>query len=110
TRLKLRGREKKYILKRLACRYLPERIAYRKKHGFAVPIGNLIRIMLFWTQCRDVLMSTSNPVAGWFIRSMIEDLLSEHASGRNDHGKKLWGLYILFCVAGRQAKGRSAAQ
>jgi asparagine synthase (glutamine-hydrolysing) len=86
TRLKLRGREKKYILKRLACRYLPERIAYRKKHGFAVPIGSLIRT-LFWTQCRDVLMSTSNPVAGWFSRSTLEDLLSEHGSGRNDHGK-----------------------
>jgi asparagine synthase (glutamine-hydrolysing) len=107
--LKLRGREKKFILKRLACRYLPERIAYRKKHGFAVPIGRLIRT-LFWTQCRDVLMSTSNPAAGWFHRSTIEDLLSEHASGRNNHGKKLWALYILFCVAGRRKKGHSAAK
>ena len=109
TGLKLRGREKKYILKRLACRYLPERIAYRKKHGFAVPIGSLIRT-LFWNQCRDVLMSTSNPVAGWFSRSTIEDLLREHASGRNDHGKKLWTLYILFSVAGRGTKGHSAAE
>jgi asparagine synthase (glutamine-hydrolysing) len=109
TGLKLRGREKKYILKRLACRYLPERIAYRKKHGFAVPIGSLIRT-LFWTQCRDVLMSTSNPVAGWFSRSRIVDLLSEHGSGRNDHGKKLWALYILFCVADRQPKGHPVAQ
>jgi asparagine synthase (glutamine-hydrolysing) len=109
TRLKLRGREKKYILKRLACCYLPERIAYRKKHGFAVPIGSLIRT-LFWTQCRDVLMSTSNPVAEWFSRSTIEDLLREHASGRNDHGKKLWALYILFCVAGHQARRSSVTR
>jgi SAM-dependent methyltransferase len=100
TRFKLRGREKKYILKRLACRYLPERIAYRKKHGFAVPIGSLIRT-LFQTQCRDVLMSTSNPVAEWFNRSTIEELLSEHSSGRIDHGKKLWALYVLFSVAAR---------
>jgi asparagine synthase (glutamine-hydrolysing) len=106
TRFKLRGREKKYILKQLACRYLPQRIAYRKKHGFAVPIGSLIRT-LFWTQCRDVLMSTSNPVAEWFSRSTIEDLLNEHASGRNDHGKKLWALYILFSVGGRQARRTS---
>jgi asparagine synthase (glutamine-hydrolysing) len=109
TGLKLRGREKKYILKRLACRYLPERIAYRKKHGFAVPIGRLIRT-LFWTQCRDVLMAKSNPVADWFNRSTIEGLLSEHASGRIDHGKKIWALYILFCVAGRRLGGRSVAQ
>src|SRR5271165_22411 len=109
TRLKLRGSEKKYILKRLACRYLPERIAYRKKHGFAVPIGSLIRT-LFWTQCRDVLMSTSNPVAGWYRRAAIEQLLNEHAAGRIDHGKKLWALYILFCVAGRRTGRHSAAQ
>ncbi len=41
TGLKLRHGVKKYILKRLACRYLSERVVYRKKHGFAVPIGRL---------------------------------------------------------------------
>jgi asparagine synthase (glutamine-hydrolysing) len=109
TRLKLRGCQKKFILKRLSCRYLPEWIAYRKKHGFAVPIGSLIR-SLFWTQCRDVLMSTSYPVAGWFNRSTIEALLNEHASGRVDHGKKIWALYILYCVAGRRAARHRAPQ
>ncbi len=106
TGLKLRRGVKKYILKQLACRHLPERIAYRKKHGFAVPIGSLIRT-LFWTQCRDVLMSTGNPVAAWYRRDAIEALLSEHASGRIDHGKKLWALYVLFSVAGRQRKPSS---
>jgi asparagine synthase (glutamine-hydrolysing) len=107
TRLKLRRGVKKYILKRLACRYLPEQIVHRKKHGFAVPIGSLIRT-LFWTRCRDVLMSSGNPVAGWYRRDAIEALLSEHASGRIDHGKKLWALYILYSVAGRQGKPSSA--
>jgi asparagine synthase (glutamine-hydrolysing) len=106
TGLKLRRGVKKYILKRLACRHLPERIAYRKKHGFAVPIGSLIRT-LFWTRCRDVLMSTGNPVAGWYRRDAIEALLTEHATGRIDHGKKLWALYILFSVAGRRRKPSS---
>src|SRR5262249_34836575 len=100
---KLRRGVEKYILKRLACRYLPRQIAYRKKHGFAVPIGDMIRT-LFWHQCRDVLLSTSNPVALWFQRATIEALLNEHASGRFDHGKKLWALYILFCVVGRQRR------
>jgi asparagine synthase (glutamine-hydrolysing) len=109
TRLKLRRGINKYILKQLACRYLPRPIAYRKKHGFAVPVGRLIRT-LFWTQCQDVLMSASNPVAAWFNRAAIETLLGEHASGRVDHGKKLWALYILFRVAGRQRKRRSFAR
>lgn len=109
TRLKLRRGINKYILKQLACRYLPRPIAYRKKHGFAVPVGRLIRT-LFWTQCQDVLMSASNPVAAWFNRAAIETLLGEHASGRVDHGKKLWALYILFRVAERQQKRRSFAR
>jgi asparagine synthase (glutamine-hydrolysing) len=108
TRLKLRGGVKKYILKQLACRYLPENIVYRKKHGFAVPIGNLIK-RLFWEQCRDVLMSAGNPVAGWFRRAAIEELLAAHAAGRTDHGKKLWALYILFSVAGRRRQPPSMA-
>jgi len=102
TRLKLRGQSKKYILKRLACRYLPRAIVERKKHGFAVPIGALMRA-LFRERCRDVLLSHANPVADWFERAEIELLLDEHDGGRHDHGKKLWALYILFSVAGRGA-------
>src|SRR5439155_6045685 len=92
---------------RLACRHLPHWIAHRKKHVFAVPIGRLIRT-LFWTQFRDTLMSTENPVAEWYSRPVIEALLDEHASGRIDQGKKLWALYILFAVAGRRRKRLSA--
>jgi asparagine synthase (glutamine-hydrolysing) len=99
-RLKLRGRTRKYLLKCVARRYLPGSIVDRRKHGFAVPIGGLIRT-LFRERCRDVLMSRTNPVADWFERAAIEDLLEEHDSGRYDHGKKLWALYILFRVAGQ---------
>jgi asparagine synthase (glutamine-hydrolysing) len=108
TRLKLRRSVKKYILKRLACRYLPKQIVYRKKHGFAIPIGRLIRT-LFWTRCQDVLMSTDNAVAGWFRREAIEALLAEHVAGRADHGKKLWALYILYSVAGRRRQRTSSS-
>jgi len=60
--LKLRGRTRKYILKHLACHHLPRAIVERKKHGFAVLIGSLIRT-LFHDRCRDVLLSRANPVA-----------------------------------------------
>jgi asparagine synthase (glutamine-hydrolysing) len=100
--LKLRRQTGKYILKHLARRYLPRAIVERKKHGFAVPIGSLIRT-LFRERCRDVLLSCANPVADWFERSAIEALLDEHERGRHDHGKKIWALYTLFCVAGRRS-------
>ena len=101
TGLKLRGGSRKYILKRLARRYLPPEIVDRKKHGFAVPIGGLIRT-LFRERCSDVLLSRENPVADWFERAALETLLDEHLAGRRDRGKKLWALYILFMVAARQ--------
>jgi asparagine synthase (glutamine-hydrolysing) len=99
--LKLRRRTGKYILKRLASRHLPRAIVERRKHGFAVPIGALIRTFI-GERCRDVLLSRTNPVADWFERTAIEALLDEHNRRRHDHGKKLWALYILFCVAGRR--------
>jgi asparagine synthase (glutamine-hydrolysing) len=98
TRLKLAGRGRKIVLKRLAARYLPAAIVERKKHGFAVPIGSLIRT-LFRERCTDILLSRANPVAEWFERSAIERLLREHLTGRHDHGKKLWALTMLFRVA-----------
>jgi asparagine synthase (glutamine-hydrolysing) len=100
ARLKLRRHIKKFVLKELARRHLPAAIVDRKKHGFAVPIGGLIRT-LFRERCRDVLLSRANPVADWFERSAIEALLAEHLAGRRDHGRKLWVLYVLFAVAGR---------
>jgi asparagine synthase (glutamine-hydrolysing) len=98
ARLKLAGRRGKVVLKRLAAQYLPAAIVERKKHGFAVPIGSLIRT-LFRERCADLLLSRTNPAAAWFERSAIERLLSEHQAGRHDHGKKLWALTMLFRVA-----------
>ena len=95
-------------MKRLARRHVPGWIVDRKKHGFAVPIGGLIRT-LFRERCCDLLLSRANPVADWFERSAIEALLDEHLSGRRDHGKKLWALFVLFAVAGRRAAPLSAA-
>jgi asparagine synthase (glutamine-hydrolysing) len=107
--LKLHGNTRKYILKRLASRYLPRAIVERKKHGFALPIGALIRT-LFRERCRDVLLSRANPVADWFDRAAIEALLDAHDRGRHDHGKSLWALYILFCVAGRRPAPAGTAE
>ena len=96
--LKLNGQTRKYLLKQVARRYLPSAIADRKKHGFALPIGALIRT-LFWERCRDVLLSRENPVANWFMPGAIERLTEEHKVGQRDHGKKLWALFILFTIA-----------
>lgn len=105
--LKLAGGGK-LVLKEVARRYLPDAIVARRKHGFAVPIGELLRNLLR-ERVEDVLLSGSNPVAGWFARPAIERLLREHHAGRADHGKKLWALYVLFRVAAGGRAGAAAA-
>jgi hypothetical protein len=47
------------------------------------------------------LLDRRNPVYNWFNSAAVERLLVEHRSGRRDHAKKLWTLYMLFSVAAR---------
>jgi asparagine synthase (glutamine-hydrolysing) len=98
---KLRGLRGKYLLKKLAARLVPPDTVYRTKHGFALPLADLLRTLFFET-VRGRLLDRGNPVAAWFNAPVIETLLGEHRSGRRDHAKKLWTLYILFCVAARR--------
>ncbi len=107
TRLKLRGGTGKWALKQVARRYLPDRIVQRRKHGFGVPIGVLLRTGLR-ERCVDTILSRRNPVAGWFNPAELERLVQEHMSGARDHGKRLWALHILFTVAGRHSAAARA--
>jgi len=104
TSMKIEGRERKRVLKRVAMRHLPAEIVHRPKHGFAVPVGALLRGP-FRERVEDLLMSRSNPVAPWFERAAIERLLAAHMSRRADHGKALWALQILFQVMSRAGTG-----
>jgi asparagine synthase (glutamine-hydrolysing) len=106
--LKLRGRQRKYVLKQLARRYLPVKIIYRKKHGFAVPIGYLLRTLLR-ERCCDILSSRQNPVASWFDHAALDRMLDQHMTGQHDHGKRLWSLLVLFMVAGRSRSDSTPA-
>lgn len=99
----------KHILKQVALRYLPRDIVLRKKHGFAIPVGELLRGR-FRQRLTDTLLSRANPVADWFERSEIEALLRAHFDGRTDGGKRLWALFVLFLVAARAPVARGRGQ
>lgn len=101
TRHKLRGGTGKWALKQVARRYLPDGIVDRRKHGFGIPIGTLLRTSLR-ERLRDTVLSRGNPAAAWFRRDELERLVQAHLSGARDHGKRLWALHALFTVAGRR--------
>jgi len=100
-RFKVRGRQTKWLLKAAFGDKLPPVIAARGKQGFSVPVGQWLRGELrAWA--RERLLD--NPVLhGWFRPEAIARLLTEHDSGRINHGKRLWAL-LLFGVWGERYK------
>lgn len=94
TRMKLRGRETKRILRTLAEKQLPAEIVRRPKRGFAVPIGQWLRGPLrgFLT---DALAPARLQRLPYLNAPGIQRLIQEHLDGVADHRKPLWALLCL---------------
>jgi asparagine synthase (glutamine-hydrolysing) len=94
SRLKLRGTESKFLLKRAFADLLPEGVMNRKKMGFGVPVSRWFRHELKGYMY-DVLLDKRTLGRGYFEKTGIERLLDEHVSLRNDHSSKIWALLFL---------------
>jgi asparagine synthase (glutamine-hydrolysing) len=92
--LKLKGKNLKYILKKVASRYLPRELIYRQKQGFGFPIAIWMRTELK-TFLRNLFAESRFVELGLFERSAMEHLLEEHLSGKVDHNFRLWILLNL---------------
>lgn len=92
--LKLKGRNLKYILKKVAQRYLPDELITRKKQGFSFPIGSWLRNDL--KEFVDFLIKDSRFIEmGIFSAGEVTRLWQEHLSGKADHNYRLWILLNL---------------
>ena len=94
ARLKLRRLDTKHLLKRAMADLLPPGIADRPKKGFGIPIADWLKGAL-----RDALQDELSPgrikAQGIFESSVVDRLVSEHMSGRSDHRKPLWTLFVF---------------
>ena len=92
--MKLKGRNLKYMLKKVASRYLPQELICRKKQGFGFPLGLWMR-----TELRGFisnLFKQSRFVdSGIFDGTYINRLLEEHIAGKADHNYRIWILINL---------------
>jgi asparagine synthase (glutamine-hydrolysing) len=91
--LKLKGSTTKYLLKQIAADLLPPEIVHRPKHGFGVPLGTWLRKDP--GQVRETLLSPEARGRGLFHMPTVEQLISDHLSGKRDHGQRLWSLLTL---------------
>jgi asparagine synthase (glutamine-hydrolysing) len=92
--LKVRGREKKIILKRALAGILPEEILHRPKMGFGVPIDHWLRHELK-DLAYDTLLSPQALARGYFRPEAVKRLLDEHTRGAADWHYLLWTFLML---------------
>lgn len=92
---KLHGTVTKYILKRLMDDKLPRHIVRRRKKGFGIPVARWFRGELR-EMLEEVLSEKNVTETGLFDYRQIARLKNEHASGRVDHRKPLWNLFVLL--------------
>jgi asparagine synthase (glutamine-hydrolysing) len=97
ARLRLAGRDTKYIFKKAMRGILPDAIIDRQKHGFAVPLAHWFRGELAGF-ARDVLLSETCRERGVFDTRAVERLFQLHLRGR-DLNLQLWTMlsFELWC-------------
>ncbi|HVN34503.1 MAG TPA: asparagine synthase (glutamine-hydrolyzing) [Casimicrobiaceae bacterium] len=92
--VKMRGGETKSILRRIAHKVLPGEIARGRKVGFTAPVASLIRNELR-EEIREYLGAPHLRAQGLFRDDYVARLLDDHFTGRHNHYKQIWVLYML---------------
>jgi asparagine synthase (glutamine-hydrolysing) len=88
-RFKHAGSQTKAILKKLAERYLPNEVVYRRKSGFGVPLAQWLRGSDGLSKLAlEVLTDERFREIGGDFR--IRQILAEHREGHIDHSELLW--------------------
>ncbi|HLV07149.1 MAG TPA: XrtA/PEP-CTERM system amidotransferase [Croceibacterium sp.] len=93
-RMRVRGRQGKWLLKKAMRRYLPDDILYRPKQGFVTPIAQWLRGPLAG-EARAIASSAALARTGWFDTAMLGRLADAHVARRADHSRLLWQLMML---------------
>jgi asparagine synthase (glutamine-hydrolysing) len=91
--MKLRGMEKKVILRDALRAWLPDSILDRPKQGFSVPLAEWLRGDLR-DYSHEVLLDPGSLAGERFRPGAVRGLLDEHQAGR-DHSQRIWALMML---------------
>jgi asparagine synthase (glutamine-hydrolysing) len=94
ARFKVRGGEKKWLLRQLARKRLPASLVTLPKKGFGVPIDHWFRGELQGF-ARDVLLGPTAAGRGYYQMPFVQRMLDEHAAGTFEWHTQLWTLLML---------------
>ena len=96
SHLKIKGIEKKHLLKRAFSGVLPHEVLHRRKQGFTAPLTVWLR-----KELQPLIQSTLSKerieAVGYFKWPSVSRLLSDHQAGKENHHARIWAL-LMFMV------------
>lgn len=92
--LKIRNGERKWILKQAMRDVLPAGILNRRKEGFSIPMKNWLRHEL-QPLMRDLLSRDRVSRRGLFDADVVEQLMNDHVTGKENHAHTLFPLMVF---------------
>jgi asparagine synthase (glutamine-hydrolysing) len=104
---KLPAGRQKYLLRKAMERYLPASFLWRRKQGFAVPLGHWFKDSLA-ERVREKLLAPGAMVGHLFERAALERIVGEHARLARDWGHALWTLLMFETWCARYRVGPDA--
>ena len=94
VRHKVRGLSKKRLLRQAVEPLLPHSVVHGRKRGFSIPAAAWLRGELL-PFARETLSAETLDRQGLLQPATATRLLDEHAAGRQDNSRQLWGLLSL---------------
>jgi asparagine synthase (glutamine-hydrolysing) len=92
--MKMRGKETKYILKKVAERYLPLDVIYRPKTGFGAPVRKWITSDL-QPMINERLSIDRIKARGIFNPEAVWNLIDQNKTGKIDASYSIWALLAI---------------
>ncbi|MBA3659335.1 MAG: asparagine synthase (glutamine-hydrolyzing), partial [Gemmatimonadales bacterium] len=105
---KVRGRNLRYLERRLGERYLPPEVLRRKKQGFASPLMYILEAEIR-TLAPKLLLDSELVKDGYLRRERVTTLVNEHLARRVDNGNRIWLLLSAEVWYRRYISRRSEA-
>jgi asparagine synthase (glutamine-hydrolysing) len=91
SNMKVKRVARKYLLKKVARKWVPSEVVDRKKGGFPMPFP-----LWFRNECRPFVHDLLSPATvnrrRLFNSEYVQTLLKEHDAGTADHANLIWGL------------------
>jgi len=84
----------KHLLKKLALKYLPENLVYRKKQMFTVPVGEWFKGPLNKYLVEHLLCSRFTEV-GIFREAELKNMINDHTAGHKNYTRELRAILNL---------------